>query len=66
MSAVLADDDVMLAIGPGQHGSTFGGNPLAARTALAALQVWGLFVQGLIDVPHGFWCNPNILSEFLS
>lgn len=45
MSAVLADDDVMLAIGPGEHGSTFGGNPLAARTALAALQVWGLLVR---------------------
>jgi ornithine--oxo-acid transaminase len=39
VSAVLADDDIMLTIKPGQHGSTFGGNPLAARVAIAALEV---------------------------
>ena len=39
VSAVLADDDIMLVIKPGQHGSTFGGNPVAARVAVAALQV---------------------------
>jgi ornithine--oxo-acid transaminase len=39
VSAVLADDDVMLTIQPGQHGSTFGGNPLGARIAVAALEV---------------------------
>ncbi len=39
VSAVLADDDIMLTIKPGEHGSTFGGNPLAARVAMAALQV---------------------------
>jgi ornithine--oxo-acid transaminase len=39
VSAVLADDDVMLVIKPGQHGSTFGGNPVAARVAVAALEV---------------------------
>lgn len=39
VSAVLADDEVMLAIKPGQHGSTFGGNPIAARVAIAALEV---------------------------
>jgi ornithine--oxo-acid transaminase len=39
VSAVLADDDIMLCIKPGQHGSTFGGNPLAARVAVAALEV---------------------------
>jgi len=39
VSAVLADDEVMLTIGPGEHGSTFGGNPLACRVAMAALQV---------------------------
>ena len=39
VSAVLADDDVMLVIRPGQHGSTFGGNPLAAKVAMAALEV---------------------------
>lgn len=39
VSAVLADDDVMLTIQPGEHGSTFGGNPLACKVALASLQV---------------------------
>lgn len=39
ISAVLADDDIMLVIKPGQHGSTFGGNPLAAKVAFAALEV---------------------------
>ena len=39
ISAVLSDDDIMLNIQPGQHGSTYGGNPLAARVAIAALQV---------------------------
>jgi ornithine--oxo-acid transaminase len=39
VSAVLADDDVMMVIKPGQHGSTFGGNPIAARVAMAALDV---------------------------
>lgn len=39
VSAVLADDEVMLCIKPGEHGSTFGGNPLACRVAKAALEV---------------------------
>lgn len=39
VSAVLADDDVMLVIKPGEHGSTFGGNPLAGKVAIAALEV---------------------------
>ncbi|HRC89852.1 MAG TPA: ornithine--oxo-acid transaminase [Bacteroidales bacterium] len=39
VSAVLADDDIMLTILPGEHGSTFGGNPLAAKVAIAALEV---------------------------
>ena len=39
VSAVLADDAVMLTIQPGQHGSTYGGNPVAARVAMEALQV---------------------------
>ena len=39
VSAVLADDEIMLTIKPGQHGSTFGGNPVAARVAIAALKV---------------------------
>lgn len=39
VSAVLADDHIMLCIKPGEHGSTFGGNPVAAKVAMAALQV---------------------------
>ena len=39
VSAVLADDEIMLCIKPGEHGSTFGGNPVAAHVAMAALQV---------------------------
>lgn len=39
VSAVLADDSIMLTIKPGEHGSTFGGNPVAARVAIAALEV---------------------------
>ena len=39
VSAVLADDEIMLTIKPGEHGSTFGGNPVAARVAIAALEV---------------------------
>ncbi len=39
VSAVLADDDIMLTIKPGEHGSTFGGNPLACKVGIAALQV---------------------------
>lgn len=39
VSAVLADDDVMLAIKPGEHGSTYGGNPLGCKVAIAALDV---------------------------
>ncbi|GMT46285.1 MAG: ornithine--oxo-acid transaminase [bacterium] len=39
ISAVLADDEIMLTIKPGEHGSTFGGNPIAARVAIAALEV---------------------------
>jgi ornithine--oxo-acid transaminase len=39
VSAVLADDDIMLVIKPGEHGSTFGGNPVACKVAIAALDV---------------------------
>ncbi len=39
ISAVLADDPVMMTIKPGEHGSTFGGNPIAAKVAMAALEV---------------------------
>ncbi|GIX76187.1 ornithine aminotransferase, mitochondrial [Caerostris darwini] len=39
VSAVLANDPVMLVIKPGEHGSTYGGNPLACKVAIAALEV---------------------------
>ncbi|WP_211829081.1 ornithine--oxo-acid transaminase [Kistimonas asteriae] len=39
VSAVLASDEVMLCIQPGQHGSTYGGNPLGCRVATAAMEV---------------------------
>lgn len=47
VSAVLADDEIMLSIGPGEHGSTYGGNPLACRVAIAALEV--VRDEGLAD-----------------
>ncbi|MFP3859549.1 MAG: ornithine--oxo-acid transaminase [Bacteroidales bacterium] len=39
VSAVLADDEIMLTIQPGEHGSTYGGNPIAAKVAIEALEV---------------------------
>ncbi len=39
VSAVLADDEIMLTINPGEHGSTYGGNPLGCKVAIAALKV---------------------------
>lgn len=39
VSAVLCRDEIMMTIHPGQHGSTFGGNPLACKVAIAALEV---------------------------
>jgi ornithine--oxo-acid transaminase len=39
VSAVLCDDQIMMTIKPGEHGSTYGGNPLACAVAMTALQV---------------------------
>jgi ornithine--oxo-acid transaminase len=39
VSCVLADDEIMMVLKPGEHGSTFGGNPLAASVCIAALEV---------------------------
>jgi ornithine--oxo-acid transaminase len=39
VSAVLADNDIMMTIKPGEHGSTYGGNPLSCTVAIAALKV---------------------------
>ena len=47
VSAVLADDEIMLTIKPGEHGSTFGGFPLACRVAVAALSV--VREEGLVE-----------------
>lgn len=47
VSCVLSNDEIMLCIRPGQHGSTFGGNPLGARVAMTALQV--LRDEGMIE-----------------
>src|SRR5690606_5607059 len=56
VSAVLADDEAMLVFKPGDHGSTFGGSPLAAAVAQAALSV--LVEENLID-------NANEQGEYL-
>ena len=50
VSAVLADDEIMLTIKPGEHGSTFGGNPVACAVAIASLQV--LVEEDLADKAH--------------
>jgi len=47
ISAVLADDEIMLTIKPGEHGSTYGGNPLACKVAVAALEV--LKAEGMAE-----------------
>jgi len=47
VSVVLADEPIMCVLHPGQHGSTYGGNPLAANVSMAALQV--LMDENLID-----------------
>ena len=49
MSAVLCDDHIMLNIRPGEHGSTYGGNPLACKVALASLEV--LIEEKLAQLP---------------
>ena len=47
VSAVLARDEIMLTIKPGEHGSTYGGNPLACAVAMAALEV--ITDEGLVE-----------------
>lgn len=47
VAAVLADNDIMLTIKPGEHGSTYGGNPLGCKVAIAALEV--LQTEGLAE-----------------
>ena len=47
VSAILARDEIMMTIKPGQHGSTYGGNPLACRVATRALEI--LRDEGMIE-----------------
>lgn len=47
ISVVLADDEVMLQIKPGEHGSTYGGNPLASALAIKAVEV--MREEGMIE-----------------
>ncbi|MCY1722344.1 ornithine--oxo-acid transaminase [Prolixibacteraceae bacterium Z1-6] len=54
VSCVLADDEIMLTIKPGEHGSTYGGNPIAGKVAMAALDV--IIDENLIE-------NSNRLGE---
>jgi ornithine--oxo-acid transaminase len=54
VSCVLANNEIMLTIKPGEHGSTYGGNPIAARVAMAALDV--IIDENLIE-------NSNRMGE---
>ena len=54
VSCVLADDEIMLTIKPGEHGSTYGGNPIAGRVAMAALDV--IIEENLVE-------NSNRMGE---
>lgn len=55
-SAVLADDEIMMQIHPGDHGSTFGGNPLACAVVPVAVKC--LFEEGMIQ-------NAKEMGEYL-
>ena len=72
VSAVLCDDEIMMCIKPGEHGSTFGGNPLACKVAIAALEV--VVKENLSDNAHklgklfrsklsSFAANNSLISE---
>tara|TARA_B100000902_G_C27299413_1_gene911923 strand:- start:783 stop:2003 length:1221 start_codon:yes stop_codon:yes gene_type:complete len=54
VSAVLADDPIMLCIQPGEHGSTYGGNPIACKVAMAALKV--VKDEGLCENAYSLGC----------
>lgn len=78
VSAVLANDEVMLTIRPGEHGSTYGGNPLACAVAIEALQVvldeglianakamGDLFMKGLADLANRHNLIANVRGKGL-
>lgn len=62
VSAVLADDEIMLCIHPGEHGSTFGGNPLASKVAITAFKV--LLEENLADnaMQQGEWLRERLTA----
>lgn len=62
VSVVLADNEIMLCIKPGQHGSTYGGNPLAAKVAIRALEV--IREENLVD--NSYELGKMLLSELKS
>ncbi|KHN46067.1 Putative ornithine aminotransferase [Glycine soja] len=64
VSAVLADKDVMLCIQPGQHGSTFGGNPMASAVAIASLEVIKneRLVESLDEIQQGSKVLADVLE----
>ena len=49
MSAVLCDDSIMLNIHPGEHGSTYGGNPLGCAVAIESLKVMMTTARGVVS-----------------
>ena len=59
VSAVLCDDEVMLTIKPGEHGSTYGGNPLGCRVAIVALEVMAGSGH-LSGVRLSGWCQHDL------
>lgn len=60
---MLCDDDIMLTIKPGEHGSTYGGNPVACQVAIAALQVSANLRLSLIFLPVAYQpCKFSVLS----
>ncbi|GJN23943.1 hypothetical protein PR202_gb11641 [Eleusine coracana subsp. coracana] len=63
VSAVLADKEVMLCIRPGEHGSTFGGNPLASAVAVASLKI--VRDEGLVESPEELAEASKALSDVL-
>ena len=65
VSAVLANDEIMMVIRPGQHGSTFGGNPVACAVAMEALEVVKdeNLAQNAFDLGKIFRERMNILAE---
>lgn len=64
VSAILANDEVMLTIKPGEHGSTYGGNPLGCKVAIAALEVFTSNTSRFSFLVL-FWWNLRVLQGCL-